>query len=143
MSTTATHIRFSCPGCSRSYRAPGRLQGRQITCANCETTISLGGGEASETPSTLGRRRASLLGWLAIALGVALWLNRLSNPFVDQPKPIEPLARIGPTQPSKPDEKGATALGVALLLWVLFLLTHHAHTVEPSLKLQAAQGLGR
>lgn len=101
MSTTATHIRFSCPGCSRSYRAPGRLQGRQITCANCETTISLGGGEASETPSTLGRRRASLLGWLAIALGVAL------------------------------------------LLWVLFLLTHHAHTVEPSLKLQAAQGLGR
>jgi cell division protein FtsN len=47
-----------------------------------------------------------LLG-IVLALGVALWLNRLSNPFVDKGKPIEPLSKIGPAQPPKPDEKGA------------------------------------
>ncbi|MBK6980299.1 MAG: SPOR domain-containing protein [Betaproteobacteria bacterium] len=57
-------------------------------------------------PLLLGMIIGLLMG-IVIALGVALWLNRLSNPFVDQPKPIEPLARIGPTQPPKPDEKGA------------------------------------
>lgn len=57
-------------------------------------------------PMLLGIIIGLLLG-IVIALGVALWLNRLSNPFVDKPKPIEPLARIGPTQPPKPDEKGA------------------------------------
>ncbi len=49
-----------------------------------------------------------LLG-IVIALAVALWLNRLSNPFVDKAKPIEPLAKIGPTQPQHPDEKAAAA----------------------------------
>jgi cell division protein FtsN len=43
---------------------------------------------------------------IVIALGVALWLNRLSNPFLDKGKPIEPLAKIGPAQPPKADEKG-------------------------------------
>lgn len=101
MSATVNHVRFSCPGCGRSYRAPGRLQGRQITCANCKATVRVGGGALSGTSSALRRRRARLLGWLAIALGVVV------------------------------------------LLWVLFLLTHHAHAVDPSLKVQAAQGLGR
>jgi len=56
-------------------------------------------------PMLLGMIIGLLLGIL-IALGVALWLNRLSSPFVDKAKPIEPLAKIGPTQPPKPDEKG-------------------------------------
>jgi cell division protein FtsN len=57
-------------------------------------------------PLLLGIIIGLLMG-IVIALAVALWLNRLSNPFVDKAKPIEPLARIGPTQPPKPDEKGA------------------------------------
>jgi len=57
-------------------------------------------------PMLLGIIIGLLLG-IVIALAVALWLNRLSNPFVDKSKPIEPLARIGPAQPPKPDEKGA------------------------------------
>jgi cell division protein FtsN len=57
-------------------------------------------------PLLLGIIIGLLMG-IVIALAVALWLNRLSNPFVDKGKPIEPLAKIGPTQPPKPDEKGA------------------------------------
>lgn len=57
-------------------------------------------------PMLLGMIIGLLMG-IVIALGVALWLNRLSNPFVDKAKPIEPLAKIGPAQPPKPDEKGA------------------------------------
>jgi cell division protein FtsN len=57
-------------------------------------------------PMLLGIIIGLLMG-IVIALAVALWLNRLSNPFVDKARPIEPLARIGPTQPPKPEEKGA------------------------------------
>lgn len=57
-------------------------------------------------PLLLGIIIGLLMG-IVIALAVALWLNRLSNPFVDKAKPIEPLAKIGPTQPPRPDEKGA------------------------------------
>ena len=57
-------------------------------------------------PMLLGIIIGLLMG-IVIALAVALWLNRLSNPFVEKAKPIEPLAKIGPTQPPKPDEKGA------------------------------------
>ena len=57
-------------------------------------------------PMLLGMIIGLLMG-IVIALSVALWLNRLSNPFVDKAKPIEPLAKIGPTQPPKPEEKGA------------------------------------
>lgn len=57
-------------------------------------------------PMLLGIIIGLLLG-IVIALAVALWLNRLSNPFVDKAKPIEPLAKIGPAQPPKPDDKGA------------------------------------
>lgn len=56
-------------------------------------------------PMLLGIIIGLLLG-IVLALGVALWLNRLSNPFVDKGKPIEPLSKIGPAQPPKPEEKG-------------------------------------
>jgi cell division protein FtsN len=59
-------------------------------------------------PLLLGMIIGLLMG-IVLALAVALWLNRLSNPFVDKAKPIEPLAKIGPTQPPKADEKGAPA----------------------------------
>ncbi len=49
-----------------------------------------------------------LLG-IIIALAVALWLNRLSNPFIDKGKPIEPLPRIGATQPPPPPEAAKAA----------------------------------
>jgi cell division protein FtsN len=58
-------------------------------------------------PLLLGMIIGLLMG-IVIALAVALWLNRLSNPFVEKSKPVEPLARIGPPQPPKPEEKGAT-----------------------------------
>lgn len=57
-------------------------------------------------PMLLGVIIGLLMG-IVLALAVALWLNRLSNPFVDKGKPIEPLSKIGPTQPPKPEEKGA------------------------------------
>ena len=57
-------------------------------------------------PMLLGIIIGLLMG-IVIALAVALWLNRLSNPFVEKAKPIEPLAKIGPTQPPKPEGKGA------------------------------------
>jgi len=59
-------------------------------------------------PLLLGMIIGLLMG-IVLALAVALWLNRLSNPFVEKAKPIEPLAKIGPTQPPKPDEKGSPA----------------------------------
>jgi cell division protein FtsN len=67
-------------------------------------------------PSPRGERRSGhpllvgvvigLLLGVGISLGVALWLNRLSNPFVDKAKPAEPLARIAPPQPATPEAKG-------------------------------------
>jgi cell division protein FtsN len=55
-------------------------------------------------PMLLGIVIGLLMG-IVLALGVALWLNRLSNPFVEKGKPIEPLAKIGPAQPPPADEK--------------------------------------
>jgi cell division protein FtsN len=49
-----------------------------------------------------------LLG-IIIALAVALWLNRLSNPFVEKGKSIEPLPRIGAAQPPPPPEAAKAA----------------------------------
>ncbi len=57
-------------------------------------------------PMLLGIIIGLLLG-IVISLAVALYLNRLSNPFLDKAKPIEPLAKIGPAQPPRPEEKGA------------------------------------
>lgn len=53
-------------------------------------------------PMLLGIVIGMLMG-IVIALGVALWLNRLSNPFVEQGKPIEPLAKIPEPQTARPE----------------------------------------
>ena len=54
-------------------------------------------------PLLLGMIIGLLLG-VVISLAVALWLNRLSNPFVEKGKAIEPLPKIGPAQPPPPAE---------------------------------------
>jgi cell division protein FtsN len=46
-------------------------------------------------PMLIGILIGLLLG-IIIALGVALWLNRLSIPFLDKPKQMEPLQRMSP-----------------------------------------------
>ena len=52
-------------------------------------------------PLLLGMIIGLLLG-IVISLAVALWLNRLSNPFVDKGKAVEPTPKIAPAQPSAP-----------------------------------------
>ena len=50
-------------------------------------------------PLLLGMIIGLLLGIL-ISLAVALWLNRLSNPFVEKGRPVEPLQRVQPVPPN-------------------------------------------
>lgn len=52
-------------------------------------------------PLLLGMIIGVLLG-IVISLAVALWLNRLSNPFVDKTRAVEPVAKIAPAQPQPP-----------------------------------------
>ncbi|MEO5693686.1 MAG: SPOR domain-containing protein [Usitatibacter sp.] len=52
-------------------------------------------------PLLLGMIIGLLLG-IVISLAVALWLNRLSNPFMEKGKPVEPISKIAPAQPSAP-----------------------------------------
>jgi cell division protein FtsN len=59
-------------------------------------------------PMLLGMIIGLLLG-IIISLAVALWLNRLSNPFVDKGKPIEPLPKLSATQPPPPPEAAKAA----------------------------------
>jgi len=59
-------------------------------------------------PLLLGVIIGLLLG-IVISLAVALWLNRLSNPFVDKGKAIEPLPRMGPAQPPPPPDAAKAA----------------------------------
>ena len=59
-------------------------------------------------PMLLGMIIGLLLG-VVISLGVALWLNRLSNPFVDKARPVEPVAKIAPAQPPPPAEAAKAA----------------------------------
>jgi cell division protein FtsN len=49
-----------------------------------------------------------LLG-VVISLTVALWLNRLSNPFVDKSRSIEPVSKVAPAQPAPPPEAARNA----------------------------------
>jgi hypothetical protein len=56
-------------------------------------------------PMLLGIIIGLLLG-IVISLAVALWLNRLANPFVDKGKSMEPLPKIGPAQPPPPAGRG-------------------------------------
>jgi cell division protein FtsN len=59
-------------------------------------------------PLLLGMIIGLLLG-IVISLAVALWLNRLSNPFVEKGKAVEPLPKIGPAQPPPPAEAAKAA----------------------------------
>ncbi len=59
-------------------------------------------------PLLLGIIIGLLLG-IVISLAVALWLNRLSNPFMDKGKPLEPLPKIAPAQPPPPAEAARAA----------------------------------
>ena len=59
-------------------------------------------------PMLLGMIIGLLLG-VVISLGVALWLNRLSNPFVDKARPVEPVAKIAPAQPPPPAKAAKAA----------------------------------
>lgn len=63
-------------------------------------------------PMLLGMIIGLLLG-IVISLAVALWLNRLSNPFVEKARPVEPVSRFGPAQPPPPAEAARNAEKVA------------------------------
>jgi hypothetical protein len=62
-------------------------------------------------PLLLGMIIGLLLG-IVISLAVALWLNRLSNPFVEKGKQVEPISKIAPPQ-SQPPAEAAKAAEVA------------------------------
>jgi cell division protein FtsN len=59
-------------------------------------------------PLLLGMIIGLLMG-IVISLAVALWLNRLANPFVEKSKPMEPLPKIGPAQPPPPADAAKAA----------------------------------
>jgi cell division protein FtsN len=59
-------------------------------------------------PLLLGMIIGLLLG-VVISLAVALWLNRLSNPFVEKGKQVEPVANFKGPQPSPPAEAAKAA----------------------------------
>ena len=59
-------------------------------------------------PLLLGMIIGLLLG-IVISLAVALWLNRLSNPFVEKDKKVEPLPKMAPAQPPPPAEVARAA----------------------------------
>ena len=52
-------------------------------------------------PLLLGMIIGLLLG-IVISLAVALWLNRLSNPFMEKGKSVDPTPKIAPVQPPPP-----------------------------------------
>jgi cell division protein FtsN len=59
-------------------------------------------------PLLLGMIIGLLLG-IVISLAVALWLNRLSNPFVDKARPVEPVSKVAPAQPPPPADAAKAA----------------------------------
>lgn len=59
-------------------------------------------------PLLLGMIIGLLMG-IVISLGVALWLNRLSNPFVEKGRPVEPVSKMAPVQPPPPPEAARNA----------------------------------
>ena len=59
-------------------------------------------------PLLLGMIIGLLLG-VVISLAVALWLNRLSNPFVEKGKIVEPTPKIAPVQPPPPADAAKAA----------------------------------
>ena len=63
-------------------------------------------------PLLLGMIIGLLLG-IVISLAVALWLNRLSNPFVEKGKQVEPISKIAPPQSQPPAEAAKAAEAAA------------------------------
>jgi cell division protein FtsN len=63
-------------------------------------------------PLLLGMIIGLLLG-VVISLAVALWLNRLSNPFVEKGRQVEPVAKFAPAQPQPPADAAKAAAEVA------------------------------
>ena len=63
-------------------------------------------------PMLLGMIIGLLLG-VVISLAVALWLNRLSNPFIDKGRQVEPVAKFAPAQPQPPAEAAKAAAEAA------------------------------
>jgi cell division protein FtsN len=59
-------------------------------------------------PMLLGMIIGLLLG-IVISLAVALWLNRLNNPFLEKGKQVEPVAKFAPAQPQPPAEAAKAA----------------------------------
>jgi len=59
-------------------------------------------------PLLLGMIIGLLLG-VVISLGVALWLNRLNNPFMEKGKAVEPVSKMAPAQPAPPPEAARAA----------------------------------
>lgn len=57
-------------------------------------------GKRGMNPMFIGIMIGMLLG-ICMALGVALWLNRSSNPFVEKTKPVESLSKNQPASPPK------------------------------------------
>ncbi|HSN21976.1 MAG TPA: SPOR domain-containing protein [Usitatibacter sp.] len=66
------------------------------------------GGSRLNHPLLLGVIIGLLLG-IVISLAVALWLNRLANPFVQKNRPVEPLPRLNSVQPPPPEEAAKAA----------------------------------
>src|SRR5690348_10142142 len=63
-------------------------------------------------PLLLGMIIGLLLG-IVISLAVALWLNRLSNPFVEKGRAPEPISKVAPPQPQPPAEAAKAAAQAA------------------------------
>ncbi|MDQ3026604.1 MAG: SPOR domain-containing protein [Pseudomonadota bacterium] len=59
-------------------------------------------------PLLLGMIIGVLLG-IVISLAVALWLNRLSSPFIDKGRAVEPVSKIAPAQPQPPADAARAA----------------------------------
>src|SRR3954470_18808602 len=59
-------------------------------------------------PMLLGMIIGLLLG-VVISLAVALWLNRLSNPFVEKGRAPEPISKVAPAQRRPPAEAAKAA----------------------------------
>ncbi|HUJ01393.1 MAG TPA: hypothetical protein VLY46_14225, partial [Usitatibacter sp.] len=70
------------------------------------------GSSRPSHPLLLGVIIGLLLG-IVISLAVALWLNRLSNPFVQKNRPVGPLPRIGTVPEPPADEAKAPAAAPA------------------------------
>lgn len=68
-----------------------------------DSPSSRGGDSRVNHPLLLGMIIGLLLG-IVISLAVALWLNRLSNPFLQKDKPAEPTSKMSAVQPPPPPE---------------------------------------